>query len=435
MGIYHENATRGATESCFASNIATSHGVQYKNSTDVAIRGCLTSKVKGFGANLYGVTRGSVESHHSLDSYLEGVNLLNCHECVVEAPIVGWTGDGAWPSNDFGVSIWGDVTDSIGANSSTYCQIRGGVVSGASQSGVAIVDATTYTKVSGVTVINPNSKNEAAGSGVLLYGSACQNNIIDGITVRATNGLMRYGAAELDYQATGIPSNNIIRNIVSTGHTASTVALSATTAYKTSVMKAPAANTAPLVIESLDASAGRAAMQLTHLANPTLPLTIYKDETGAGVIQNEGAHAMFFATAAATRMYIDSTGQVVALQSLKSTHPTGGIGYMTGAGGTVTQATSKSTGVTINKVCGDVVTHDESMAAGAAVSFTVANSAVEVGDAVYIKRKSGGTALCYYVDIDSVSAGSFVVILQNIDGSSHAEAITLNFMVFKGVTA
>jgi hypothetical protein len=37
-----------------------------------------------------------------------------------------------------------------------------------------------------------------------------------------------------------------------------------------------------------------------------------------------------------------------------STSPTIGIGYATGAGGTVTQLTSRTTGVTLNKVAGQI---------------------------------------------------------------------------------
>lgn len=34
------------------------------------------------------------------------------------------------------------------------------------------------------------------------------------------------------------------------------------------------------------------------------------------------------------------------------------LGYATGFGGTITQATGKSTGVTLNKPCGTITTHN-----------------------------------------------------------------------------
>ena len=124
---------------------------------------------------------------------------------------------------------------------------------------------------------------------------------------------------------------------------------------------------------------------------------------------------------------------VVTTPALRST---GSLGYATGAGGTVTQLTSKSTGVTLNKLVGQIVTHDESMSNGSSVSFTVTNSLVGANDVVVIHRASGGTGGgVYHVFVDAIAAGSFVVHLHNDHGGTLAEAITLNFAVIKGVVA
>lgn len=115
---------------------------------------------------------------------------------------------------------------------------------------------------------------------------------------------------------------------------------------------------------------------------------------------------------------------------------TASLGYATGAGGTVTQLTSKSTAVTLDKLVGQIVTHDESMSNGSSVSFTVNNSLVGANDVVVIHRASGGTGGgVYHVFVDAVAAGSFVVHLHNDHGGTLAEAITLNFAVIKGVVA
>lgn len=112
------------------------------------------------------------------------------------------------------------------------------------------------------------------------------------------------------------------------------------------------------------------------------------------------------------------------------------LGYTTGAGGTVTQLTSKSTGVTLDKLVGQIVTHDESMGNNTSVSFTVSNSLVGANDVVVIHRASGGTGGgVYHVFVDAVAAGSFVVHLHNDHGGTLAEAVTLNFAVIKGVVA
>jgi hypothetical protein len=120
---------------------------------------------------------------------------------------------------------------------------------------------------------------------------------------------------------------------------------------------------------------------------------------------------------------------------ITSAGATAGIGYATGAGGTVTQATDKSTGVTLNKVTGQITTHNATLDAGAEVGFTVTNSAVAATDVVIVNIASGATADSYNVGIDAVASGSFRITLTNVSASNLGEAIVLNFAVLKGVTA
>jgi len=73
---------------------------------------------------------------------------------------------------------------------------------------------------------------------------------------------------------------------------------------------------------------------------------------------------------------------------------TGQIGYNTGssstAPSTVTQATSKSTGVTINASVGQIVTNNAALAAAAEVAFVVTNSAISAYDVPVVAIASGG---------------------------------------------
>jgi hypothetical protein len=57
------------------------------------------------------------------------------------------------------------------------------------------------------------------------------------------------------------------------------------------------------------------------------------------------------------------TTNVETVGSLTSISSTGGIGYATGAGGPVTQLTSKSTGVTLGKVAGQITMNGAALAA------------------------------------------------------------------------
>lgn len=109
-----------------------------------------------------------------------------------------------------------------------------------------------------------------------------------------------------------------------------------------------------------------------------------------------------------------------------------GLGYGTGAGGTVTQVTSRTTGVTINKPCGNITMFT---AAGSATpaSFTVTNSMVGANDVVSVCIKSGATNV-YNLAVTAVAAGSFVVTFWTTGGTA-SDTPVLNFNVHKGVNA
>ncbi|HYB97509.1 MAG TPA: hypothetical protein VEC57_00050 [Candidatus Limnocylindrales bacterium] len=112
-----------------------------------------------------------------------------------------------------------------------------------------------------------------------------------------------------------------------------------------------------------------------------------------------------------------------------------GIGYVSGTGGAVTQATSKSTGVTINKPCGTITMNNAALNAGTSVGFTVTNSVVAATDVVTVNIKSGATADSYTVTVDAVAAGSFRISLRNYTGGNLSEAVVLSFGLIKAVAA
>jgi hypothetical protein len=114
----------------------------------------------------------------------------------------------------------------------------------------------------------------------------------------------------------------------------------------------------------------------------------------------------------------------------------GGIGYATGAGGAVTQATSKSTGVTLNKPCGKITMSAAALAAGAAVEFTVTNSSVAASDTVSLSLVGGAaSAIAYRCWISAVGAGTFNICVENRSGGSLSEGLALSFAVVKAVAA
>ena len=168
-----------------------------------------------------------------------------------------------------------------------------------------------------------------------------------------------------------------------------------------------------------------------------------------------GAFLFVDVTAASERWRVDSSGTFIWRQSSNQTvtsvsfnttianaltlssagnltvNSPAGIGFGTGAGGTVTQATSRVTGVTLNKPTGAITLVS---AAGLATfqSFTVTNSTVAATDVVQVSQKSG-TDL-YQIFVTAVAAGSFRITFATTGGIT-VEQPVFNFAVIKGVTA
>jgi len=110
------------------------------------------------------------------------------------------------------------------------------------------------------------------------------------------------------------------------------------------------------------------------------------------------------------------------------------IGYTAAAQGTVTQATSKSTGVTLSKSAGRITMNNAELAANTAVSFTLTNTVISANDAIIVNVSGGATAAAYTVYISSMTAGSAVVTLRNLTAGALSEAVIINFAILHGVT-
>lgn len=109
------------------------------------------------------------------------------------------------------------------------------------------------------------------------------------------------------------------------------------------------------------------------------------------------------------------------------------FGYGAGAGGTVTQATNKATGATLNTRCGQVTLNGAALAADTTVSFVLTNSQIAAGDVLIINHISGGTAGSYLLNARS-AAGSATIDVRNITAGSLSEAVVIAFAVIKATT-
>jgi hypothetical protein len=105
------------------------------------------------------------------------------------------------------------------------------------------------------------------------------------------------------------------------------------------------------------------------------------------------------------------------------------IGYTAAAQGTVTQATDKSTAVTLNKGAGRITMNGAALAGNTAVSFTLNNSLISSNDVLIVNVSAGGTAGAYTTYISSMTSGSAVVTLRNLTGGSLSEAVVLNYAI------
>jgi hypothetical protein len=114
------------------------------------------------------------------------------------------------------------------------------------------------------------------------------------------------------------------------------------------------------------------------------------------------------------------------------------IGYSTSAQGAVTQATDKSTAVTLNKSAGRITMNAAALAGGAVASFTLNNSLISANDTIIVcisSTTTGSTAGAYTTYISNLTTGSALITLRNLTAStSYSEAVIINFAIIHGQT-
>ena len=124
-----------------------------------------------------------------------------------------------------------------------------------------------------------------------------------------------------------------------------------------------------------------------------------------------------------------ATGVAYLDPEFSTCYATEEIGYASDAQGAVTQLTSKSTGVTLNKSAGQITMNNASLAAGTTVLFTLTNSLLSAKDVLIVNVGSGGTSGAYWPYVANVGAGSAVIGVYNNTAGPLSQAIVLNFAV------
>jgi hypothetical protein len=190
---------------------------------------------------------------------------------------------------------------------------------------------------------------------------------------------------------------------------------------QTASVSTPAASTATLFIDNT----------ATPLVKYTNPAAV-THTLGALGIANTWSAIQTLTTpviGAATGTSLAVTGAIT------SSSATTGIGYATGAGGTVTQATSKVTAFTLSKMTGTITFAADALAADTTTAgATWTNTAIAATDMVVFTHISGGTLGAYQVAC-TPGAGSATIYLRNLTPGSLSEAPVFKFAVIKSVNA
>jgi hypothetical protein len=111
------------------------------------------------------------------------------------------------------------------------------------------------------------------------------------------------------------------------------------------------------------------------------------------------------------------------------------IGYSSAAQGAVTQATDKSTGVTLNKSVGRITMNGAALAGGAVASFVLTNNLISSNDTIIVcvsSNTTGSAAGAYTTYISYLSAGTALISLRNLSATSYSEAVIINFAIIHG---
>mgnify|MGYP003662642477 CR=1 FL=1 len=111
-------------------------------------------------------------------------------------------------------------------------------------------------------------------------------------------------------------------------------------------------------------------------------------------------------------------------------YASGELGYTAAAQGVVTQATDKSTAVTLNKSAGRITMNGASLATATNATFTLNNTYLSANDTVILTISGGQTtAGSYNVFANSLGAGTVSITLRNISGGTLSEAVIINFAI------
>lgn len=111
-----------------------------------------------------------------------------------------------------------------------------------------------------------------------------------------------------------------------------------------------------------------------------------------------------------------------------------GFGFTTGSGGSVTQATSKTTTVSLNRVSGQIKLNNSPLAAGASATFQLNNTYIANTDILLLTLR-GDFSTANYSLRGNVGTGGGEITITNVSTGSLSEAVVFNFVIIKGTAS
>lgn len=169
--------------------------------------------------------------------------------------------------------------------------------------------------------------------------------------------------------------------------------------------------------------------------NLNLPLT-----TGTDTLMTLGlAQTVSGALTLSALLTVNVNGAAISLTgaagTLLASGASSGIGYATGAGGAVTQATSKVTAFTLSRPSGTITFAADALAADtSSAGATWTNTVMAANDNVVFTHTSGGTIGAYSIAC-TCGAGSGTIFIRNNTPGSLSEAPVFKFTLIKGAIA
>ena len=129
-----------------------------------------------------------------------------------------------------------------------------------------------------------------------------------------------------------------------------------------------------------------------------------------------------------------NVGNLFSSGAITSNSATAGVGYRAGAGGTITQNTSKSDPVTLDKITGEITMNNATLSGDTTVSFTMNNSTIAATDVIILNQVSDANIGLYSFN-GKCNSGNAVISVHNMTNTNRSDAIVIRFAVIKAVTS